>query len=162
MPTAESLRGATPMLEVVMPALSAGRLSSARAQRAGPAALADAFRSSGGVIGSDDLTQLLGRRSEQPISLLARWIVDRRVVHFKCNGQLVLPLFQFELPSLNVLPAVAEVIAELGGYFDDGQIAEWFAMPNCWLQGTSPAGMMVAQPTAVLQTARADRFALLG
>lgn len=162
MQTAEFLRGATPTFEVAMPAGSASRLSIARAQVVGPRPLANAYRSSGGVIDCDDLTQLLGRWREQPISLLARLIVDRRVVHFRCDGQLVLPLFQFELPSFNVLPAVADAIAELGGCFNDGQTADWFAMPNCWLQGASPAGAMATRPTAVLQTARADRFALLG
>jgi len=74
----------------------------------------------------------------------------------------VLPLFQFEFPGLHVVPGVAEVIAELGGCLDDGEIAEWFVRPNCGLHCTSPAAAMAADPGAVLQAARADRFALQG
>ena len=162
MHTAEFLRGAMPILEPAVPAASAGGLPGMRAPLAGTQALAQRYRSSGGHIGCDDLMLLLDDRREQPISLLARWIVDRRVIHFQSEGQLVLPLFQFEFPGLNVLPAVAEAIAELGVCFDDGQMTEWFAMPNGWLQGASPAEAMALQPAAVLQAARADRFALRG
>ena len=141
---------------------NAARSSNARAPHIAAPVLANAYRSSGGIIGCDELTQLLARCHEQPISLLARWIVDRRVVHFRCYGQLVLAMFQFELASLSVLPAVGAVIAELAGCFEDGQIAEWFAMPSCWLHGASPAGMLATHPKSVLQAARADRSALLG
>lgn len=160
MHTAEFLRGATPVLEPAV--LAAGRLPGPRAQPAERQSLAQRYRSSGGHIGCDDLMLLLDDRREQPISLLARWIVDRRVIHFQNDGQLVLPLFQFEFPGLSVLPAVAEAIAELGDCFDDGQMTEWFAMPSGWLQGALPAEAMALQPAAVLQAARADRFALLG
>ncbi|OUL98085.1 hypothetical protein [Variovorax sp. JS1663] len=161
---AEYLAGAKPMFELAVPAGSGSgsRCLSVRARPAGTYALADAYRASGGVIDCDDLASLMGRRREQPISLLARRIVERRVVHFRCDGRLLLPWFQLELPSFNVLPAVAEAIAELGVSFDDGQVAEWFAMPNCWLQGASPAGAIAAQSAAVIQASRADRFALLG
>ena len=147
------LSGSTPMSGVDM---------SARVLVQPLRTLIDAYQSSGGVIGCDDLTRLLGKREIQPISCVARWIVSRQVVQFDWHGQLVLPLFQFELPGLKLLTTVADVIAEFGDDFNDAQIAEWFATPNGWLQGALPARVMAEKPMVVLDAARADRFALLG
>lgn len=133
-----------------------------RAPPAGPPALARAYGASGGVVDSDAMTRLLGKSVDQPISVLAHWIVKRRVVHFKCQGQILLPLFQFEPSGLELLPGVAEVIDQLSGCLDDDEIAEWFAQPSCWLEGASPAEAMAPRPSAVLQAARADQFALQG
>lgn len=153
--SAEFSLGSVPMSGVVMPARIPVPQTATRT-------LMDAYQSSGGVIGCDDLTRLLGEWQMQPISCVARWIVSRQLVHFDWHRQLVLPLFQFEHPGLKLLTTVADVIADLGDGFDDAQIAEWFATPNGWLQGAVPARVMAAKPMAVLEAARADRFALLG
>jgi hypothetical protein len=142
----------------------AAPLSGAAARRPrtelGVAQLPGAYRASGGVATSDALTQLLLGRWDQPISVLARWIVDRRVVHFGLQGRLMLPLFQFDLRSLDVLPRVGEVIDALGHVLDTDEHAEWFARPNCWLRGASPAEAMAEDAAAVLQAARSYRLAL--
>lgn len=151
----EFCSGSAPMSDVILPARIPG-------QQAATRTLIDAYQSSGGVIGCDDLTRLLGKWQMQPISCVARSIVSRQLVHFDWQGQRVLPLFQFEYPTLNLLTTVADVIAEFGCWFNDSEIAEWFATPNGWLQGALPARVMVAKPMVVLDAARADRFALLG
>ena len=126
------------------------------------ARLRSAFRTSGGVVGSETMTRLLRGRWDQPVSVLARWIVDREVVHFRVDGQIMLPLFQFDLKALTLLPEVSVVLHQLRDAFDDDAIADWFAMPNAWLAGASPAEAIHREAPAVLQAARVDRFALEG
>lgn len=124
--------------------------------------LLDAFSGIGGVFNGDALATLLRGRTEQPISLLARWIVQREVISFPWQSQTLLPLFQFDLENLRVRPGVPQVIAELREAFDDVELADWFARPNSWLQGSTPAGRFESDLPAVLQAARADRYVALG
>ena len=126
------------------------------------ARLRSAYRTSGGVVGSETMTRLLEGRWDQPVSVLARWIVEREVVHFKLDAQIMLPLFQFDLKVLAVVPDVSAVLHQLRSAFDDDAIADWFAMPNAWLAGASPAEAIHREAPAVLQAARVDRFALEG
>ena len=65
-----------------------------------------AFCATGGIVTGDKFSQLLLLRSDQPISLLARWIVHRRIVHFEWRGEIWLPLFQLDLAEMDVLPGV--------------------------------------------------------
>ena len=122
----------------------------------------DPFRSTGGAITDDELLILLSKRWEQPISVLARWIVERHVVHFRIGSQIMLPLFQFDLENHVVLPSVGKVIAQLRDSFDDQDLAQWFAMSNCWLDEASPAETIARNFPAVLEAARADQFAVEG
>jgi hypothetical protein len=46
-----------------------------------------AFQRTGGLASGAELTFLLRRRTSQPISMLARWIVQRRVVSFRWQGE---------------------------------------------------------------------------
>jgi hypothetical protein len=126
--------------------------------RVGAPDLPGAFRSSGGVVSTDALIMMLRRRSDQPISLLARWLVNRDVISFKSNGQTLLPTFQFDGLTGAVQPAVLGVLAELRGAFDDDEVAAWFAQPNSSLFGDSPVNLIDKDPTAVLEAARIDRF----
>ena len=124
--------------------------------------LLDAFSDIGGVVNGDALASLLRGCTEQPISLLARWIVQREVISFSWHSQTLLPLFQFDLEALQVRPGVPQVIAELRQAFDDVELADWFARPNSWLQGGTPARRFQSDLPAVLQAARADRYVALG
>lgn len=121
-----------------------------------------AFRSTGGVITGDALTGVLRRRSDQPLSLLARWIVNRDVVSFEAHGQTWLPMFQFDPATLSVVRSVKQVIGELRDVFDDWELTEWFASPNSWLDGVTPANALASDADAVVQAARADRFVAAG
>jgi hypothetical protein len=124
--------------------------------------LPEAFRSSGGVVSTDALIMMLRRRSDQPISLLARWLVNRDVISFKSNGQTLLPTFQFDCLHGAVRPGVLGALAELRSAFDDDEIAAWFAQPNSSLFGDSPVNLIDKDPAAVLEAARIDRFVAMG
>jgi hypothetical protein len=130
--------------------------------RVGVPGLPEAFRRSGGVVSTDALIVMLRRRSDQPISLLARWLVNRDVISFKSNGQTLLPTCQFDWLTGAVRPGVLGALAELRGAFDNDEIAAWFAQPNSSLFGDSPVNLIDKDPAAVLEAARIDRFGAMG
>jgi hypothetical protein len=105
---------------------------------------------------------MIRARDTQPVSTLARWIVAGEIVSLVWQSRLLLPLFQFKLPELSLRRGVSAVIAELNGVFDDQGLAIWFARPNSLLGGETPVDLIAREPAAVLQAARADRFAFLG
>lgn len=117
-----------------------------------------AFSASGGVARSDELVQRLGKDVEQPISVVARWIVDRRVVSFVWQSQTWLPMFQFDMSTATLHSGVAEVMEELVSAFDDWDVAMWFVRPNAWLGDSTPVTVIDSDVRAVLDAARVDRF----
>ncbi len=120
------------------------------------------FGHSGGLIGANTLSLLMREQCEQPISVLARHIVDRDVVHIDSNADVMLPMFQFDPVTLHVRQAVKMVIDTLKPVFDDVELAHWFAEPNAWLEWSRPADVIVENPLRVLEAARADRFVAAG
>ena len=124
-------------------------------------ALAD-FSATGGVIGGDELARLLRSATDQPISLVAHWIVSREVLNFSIDSENYLPKFQFDFDRMTVRPGVRAVIDELRAPFDDWELAQWFTRTNNWLDGRSPAEALADNPSDVLQAARADRFVAMG
>ncbi len=121
------------------------------------AAMSCGFRRHGGVATANELLRLMRRRSDQPISALARWIVDRNVVHFAWQGVTLLPLFQFDRDSMLLNPIVISVVRELRDGFDDWQIALWFVTPNARTNGLAPVDAFESNPLAALAAARTDR-----
>ncbi|MFI5179557.1 MAG: hypothetical protein ACHQO8_13385 [Vicinamibacterales bacterium] len=121
-----------------------------------------AFRRTGGLVSGDELTLMMRRRTSQPISMLARWIVERRVVNFGRQGEYLLPMFQFDQADMGVRRSVSAVLDEIDGTFDDWDLASWFALPNAWLGDAAPVDVLPRDPHAVLQAARADRFIARG
>ena len=121
-----------------------------------------AFRRTGGLVGGDELTFLLRVRTSQPISMLARWIVERRVVSFGWHGEYLLPMFQFDRADMTMRRPVSAILVEFDGTFDDWDLATWFALPNAWLEHVAPVDALAHDPHAVLQAARADRFIARG
>jgi hypothetical protein len=117
-----------------------------------------AFRRTGGLVSGDELTFLLRGRTSQPISMLARWIVERRVVSFGWHGAYLLPMFQFDRADMTVHRQVAAILDELRGTFDNWALATWFALPNAWLADDAPVDVLPLDPQAVLHAASADRF----
>jgi hypothetical protein len=118
-----------------------------------------AFRTAGGVASGDQVAYLLRERIEQPVSVVARWIVGRNVVSYEWRSQAMLPLFQFDLPKATLRPTVADVIHELKDVYADWCLALWFVEPNLWLDGATPLQTIELRPHAVLEAARADRWA---
>ncbi len=96
------------------------------------------------------------------LSLLARWIVERRVLSVEWRSELWLPWFQFQTQTMALKPVVQRVRDELGQAFDAWQLAHWFAEPNCWLSDRAPMALIDSEPEEVVNAARADRFVALG
>jgi hypothetical protein len=112
----------------------------------------------GGCVPADEVCTLLRPHWDQPLSRVARWIARREVASVAWRGQLWMPLFQFERPSLDLMPVAAEVVRTLRGVYDDWELAEWFARPNDLLGGRCPAARLATDPCAVKEAARIDRF----
>lgn len=129
----------------------------------GLAALAMGFGRSGGLLSE---WQLLGRlrdqRIEQPISMLAHWIVDRRVLSFEAEAQTWFPRCQFESQCSAVVPVVEQVLVEFDEVLDREELVHWFMDISPWLGDQAPADMLQVDPRAVLEAARIDRFILRG
>jgi hypothetical protein len=125
-------------------------------------AMVDAYRRTGGLVGGTELALLLRRHSTQPLSLLARWIVARRVVSYVWQSEILVPLFQFDRHDMSLRRGTVQVVDELADTFGDWELAAWFAHPNTWLQGTAPVELIDVDQPAVLQAARADRFVARG
>lgn len=116
------------------------------------------FQSSGGLLTGDKWAHDLRTRFGQPISVAARAIVERSVVHIDWHGEIWLPAFQFELGAPSVRSEVAKVIDELRGVFNNWELALWFVEPNSWLAGRIPSDAIVVGSDEVLEAARADRY----
>jgi hypothetical protein len=125
-------------------------------------AMIQTYQRTGGLVTCDEAAMLLGRHRDQPISVLARWIVARDVVSFAWRAETLVPLFQFEIADMTLRRGAREVMAELAGAFDDLDLAAWFASPNCWLGDVAPVVMIETNQPAVLQAARADRYLARG
>lgn len=125
-------------------------------------ALREACRESGGLLGGEELAARLRDHADQPLSLLARWIVSGEVLSIEWRSQVLIPLFQFDLATMTIRPEVADLMAELSPVFDGRELATWFALPNAWLQGATPVQAFASDPAAVRHAARADRFVATG
>jgi hypothetical protein len=125
-------------------------------------AMADAYGPSGGIAGCDAMVGLLRSSFDQPISVLARWIVGRTVVSFEWRSTTLLPMFQFDLADMTIRPRVSDVLRELRDAFDDQALALWFTRPNAWLDGRTPVDVLRNDAASVLHTARADRYVACG
>lgn len=126
-------------------------------------AVAAGYQRSGGLMGDRELLQRLrDLGEEQPISRLARWIVDGAVVHIEDEAQMWFPRCQFAQGAAWVRPVVTGVLAELEGVLERPEAARWFATPSPWLDDASPADLLGERPLAVIEAARIDRFLLTG
>jgi len=126
------------------------------------ALLQQACLAHGGLASGDEVARRLRRHAEQPLSMLARWIVCREVLALVWRGQTWLPLFQFEFATMTPREPVRAALKELVDVFDDWDATLWWATPNAWLDGAAPVDALAGEPQGVLQAARADRHVALG
>jgi hypothetical protein len=117
-----------------------------------------AFLRTGGLASDNAVAHQLRRHTGQPVSVLAHWIVQRRIVCFPWNSGTLVPLFQFNTGNMTLCPGVSEILGELVDVFDDWEISHWFASPNSWLDDVAPVDMIAHDHPAVHDAARADRF----
>ena len=124
--------------------------------------LPEAFQASGGAMTGSEVAELLRLRLDQPISLLARWIVSGQVVTFAWRSNLLLPLFQFDFDRSVLRDGLRQVLVEFAAVQNEPQIALWFARPNTLLAGSKPADALSTNASAVVAAARADRVVASG
>ena len=99
---------------------------------------------------------------DQPVSAIARWIVERKVLTFMWRQQRWIPAFQFDEDGMVLREVPQKVFAELTGVFDDLEVASWFATPNLLLGDAAPVDRIVDHPCCVIAAARLDRFVAKG
>ncbi len=119
------------------------------------------YARTGGVSRGDEIAAAMAVHCDQPVSRLARWIVDREIVSFSWRTVLLLPRFQFHGPSMIRRPAIVTAMRELREVLPDWDAALWFVRPNAELDGSSPADSFSLNPSAVSRAARARRFPAL-
>ena len=93
--------------------------------------------------------------------MLAKWIVNREVVHIAWRSCIWVPAFQFTR-EMTIRGVVARAIAELRSALDDWEVAAWFARPNALLNGERPLELMGVHETAIIAAARVGRLVARG
>lgn len=121
-----------------------------------------AFQAYGGTTTAQEMAELIRLRVDQPISVLARWIASRQIISLQWQGDLHLPLFQFDLANMRTRSGVQASLSELVGLMDDEECAAWFVQPNDWMAGEAPAKVIASSPELVVVAARACRCAVTG
>jgi len=121
-------------------------------------AMSVAFSRTGGLLCGTEVVHRMRRHHGQALSLLARWIVCRSIVSFEWQGQILVPMFQFDAGDMTVRGAAAETLRELVDVFDDWEAAYWFVRPHAWLDNAAPVDVIDRDPVAVVHAARVDRF----
>lgn len=116
------------------------------------------FATQGGWVSGDEMSRRMRRHWDQPISVLANWVMKREIVSIARSSGILIPVFQFTSEVLRIRPVVQAALAELQGVFDDWEIAVWFAQPNAWLNEHRPLDVAARDDDAVVHAARADRF----
>ena len=118
----------------------------------------DAYRDLGGLVRLQEVFTICKSRAGRDIASMARRIAKKDVLSFDWHAQVWIPLFQFDRDSMVVQPGFASVLAILNANYTRWSIALWFAKPNAWLQGATPASMLCKDAGQVLAAARARRL----
>lgn len=122
--------------------------------------LLNGYRRSGGLARATEMMYWLRQRGAEEIATVARWIAKQEVVHFEWQTETWLPVFQFGADDLRPHAAVHRSILELAPLMPPWELAQWFARTNVELAGRCPADVLAADPEALWQAARADRYLL--
>lgn len=96
------------------------------------------YQRAGGVESCDALAGRLRPHVAQPVSVVAHWLVERKIVAFDWHSRTFIPLFQFSLHDMSPRADVLQVVAMLAPVFDASQLALWFVQPNTALAGATP------------------------
>lgn len=123
--------------------------------------LIDRYTVHGGLASPDEVIGLMRPYWRQPISILAKWIVDHKVVSFIWRSQILLPMFQFERPRMTPHESVAEAAPQLADLMDDEGVAAWFIRPCEWLRQARPVDFAAIDPVSVADAARRTRQTLM-
>ncbi|MCK9687111.1 hypothetical protein [Scleromatobacter humisilvae] len=132
-----------------------------RREDAALAELIAGYGAHGGLASTDELVGLMRPHWRQPISILAKWIVGRKVVSFMSRTQFVLPVFQFARPQMTPNEAVGDCSIALADLLGVEAFAAWFVRPCEWLGRRMPVDLLANDPGAVVDAAGRTRLALM-
>ncbi len=121
-------------------------------------AMQDTYRELGGLARVQEVFTIYKTRHGRDIASLARCIAKREVLSFDWRSQVWIPLFQFDGSDMTLRSGFAAVLASLNPDYGPWSIAMWFAKPNAWLQGATPASVLHRDAAQVLTAARARRL----
>ncbi len=124
-------------------------------------AFMNAYVSHGGLATSSEIVHPLRSFWCQPLSMVATWIVHRRVLSLPWRSQLLLPLFQFVRPRMTLLPEVSALVSKLGDCMEDESVASWLVTPNAWLRSELPIDVVLSDPEVGIEGADHDRLVLI-
>jgi hypothetical protein len=116
----------------------------------------------GGMLRSEEVVRQMREHWDQPISVLAKWIVARAMITIDWRYEILIPMFQIDTCSRGLRPGCREIVAELRDVMDDWDIARWFAAGNPWLGGSTPVDMLTASWREAFHAARVARFIARG
>ena len=116
--------------------------------------LLEAFRATGGTAPGVIVGPLLEDHHAGDAVSLAKLILAGQVFGFEWRASLWLPMFQFDVDDLALKAAPQRVRKALPPGWSGWALASWFATPNAWLDGCSPADTLDADADAVLRAAR--------
>lgn len=116
----------------------------------------------GGLLWAADVVRLLCDQHGQPVSVLAKWIGRREIVHVPWQSDLLIPMFQFRSVSGELRPVVRHVTSELDGARDERGIAQWFVENSAVLGGLRPLDLIGIDDPRVVDAARQERFIARG
>ena len=122
-------------------------------------ALLEAFRPTGGTAPDEIVARLLEEHQVGISVSLAKLIYTGQVFGFEWRTSLWIPMFQFDADNLTLKARPQQVRAELPPLWSGWMNASWFASPNVWLDGRSPAEMIDSDIDAVLRAAQSLTWA---
>ena len=121
----------------------------------------ESYRDSGGLARVHEVFTIHKSKHGSDFAHLARSIVKRELLSFDWQSNVWIPLFQFDRTSMTLQPGLAAVLEALNPDYTPWSLAMWFAKPNAWLHGHTPANTMRIDAAAVLAAARARHFSSL-
>jgi hypothetical protein len=119
-------------------------------------ALLEAFRTTGGTAPAEVLGRMLDDLHGCPAHDLAELLQLGKVFGFEWRGNLWIPMFQFELESLEVKRAPQAVRAELPSQWAGWTLAGWFACAHTLLNGQRPVDVLDTSHKAVMHAAHLE------
>lgn len=124
-------------------------------------ALINSYGERGGLASPEEIIIQMRPYWRQPVSILSKWIVSRKVVSFSWRTRMLLPIFQFECARITPNQAIADCSLELGDLMDDEGFASWFVHPCDCLAHRMPVDMIFDEPDAVVDAAGRTRVELM-
>jgi len=121
-------------------------------------ALLCGYRPTGGLARDSEIAARVAARNPGGFAWLARRIAHRELLFFTWREVLWFPVFQFERSDMSQRRGVACVVAELAGWTEDWERADWFLRPQRELGHRAPIALIDSQPQRIVEVARMERY----